>query len=184
MLYKLLGECGTPYNGGTGTWSQPIGKAPGEWMPEISPVVACRSGYHLCRAEYLLDWAAPELYIAEGRGETVEETNKIVFAEARLLSRVNAWNDQTLRLFACDCAERALKHWDNPDPRSVDVILVSRRFANGEASDDELVAARAAARDAARDAARAAAWAAAWAAARAAEQRWQLARIRHYLHKR
>lgn len=76
---------------------------------------------------------------------------------------------RTLRLFACDCAERALqrerKHGREPDRRSWDAVAVSRRYAMGKATNRELTAARAAARNAARYAA----WAAsdaAWYAAR------------------
>ena len=77
--------------------------------------------------------------------------------------------DRDLRLFAVWCVREALKLVD-PDPRSVEACNVAERFANGNATDEELAAAwaaawdatRAAARAAARDAARAAAWAAAW----------------------
>jgi hypothetical protein len=76
--------------------------------------------------------------------------------------------EKELRLLACDFAENALKLIKNPDQRSLNAIAVSRRFANGEATCEELAAAW----DAAWDAARAAAWDAArdaaWAAARAA----------------
>jgi len=90
---------------------------------------------------------------------------------------------KTLRLFAVWCAREALKLLDNPDKRSVDACDVSERFANGQATRDELYAADAAARASARaaawdaaGAAAGAAWAAAgdsagaaaWAAARAA----------------
>jgi hypothetical protein len=75
--------------------------------------------------------------------------------------------DKPARLFACDCAQR-VAHL-NPDPRVQSCIDTARRFANGDATEQELAAARVAARaaavDAAVDAARAAAWAAAWAAA-------------------
>jgi hypothetical protein len=91
-----------------------------------------------------------------------------------------------LRLLACDFAERALKREQKagrePDARSWAAIKVSRRFADGKATAEELAAARAAG-DAAGDAAGAAARAAAWAAeaaagdaAGAAESRWQLNR--------
>ena len=101
----------------------------------------------------------------------------------------------TLRLFAVWCARQALALIDNPDPRSVAAVDMAERFANGEATSEELAAAwaaawdasvaasaaasyaanaaardaaRAAAEDAARAAAEAAAEAAAWAAAWAA----------------
>jgi len=74
-----------------------------------------------------------------------------------------------LRLFACDVADEALKLIDNPDPRSIEAIRVSRLYAVGEATLEQLKAAyaAAAARAASAYAARAAARAAA-AAARAA----------------
>jgi len=80
---------------------------------------------------------------------------------------VSQWiDDRTLRLFAVWCARQALKLVDNPDPRSLAACDVAERYANGEATQAELTAARDAAWDAARDAAWDAAWAAAWATAR------------------
>jgi hypothetical protein len=70
------------------------------------------------------------------------------------------------RHFAVDCAE-SVRHLMT-DARSTAALDVARRHANGEATDNELSAARDAAWDAAWDAARAAAWDAAWDAARAA----------------
>ena len=120
----------------------------------------------------------------------------------------NGRGDKLVRLFACDCAERALPIFEKASPndtRPRDCIAVARRFANGEATDQERAAARdaawAAAGDAAWDAAgaaaRAAAWAAAWDAARAAaraaawdaaraaawaaEIQWQTTRLRELL---
>ena len=86
-------------------------------------------------------------------------------------------DSRTLLLFAVWCARQALSQVDNPDPRSIAACDVAERFANGNATRDELdaaweaawaaawAAARDAAWDAARDAARAAAWEAAWSAA-------------------
>ena len=63
------------------------------------------------------------------------------------------------RLFAVWCARR-VQHLMT-DPRSVAALDVAERYAKGEATNDDLAAAR----DAARGAARAAAWGAAWGAA-------------------
>ena len=112
-----------------------------------------------------------------------DETLTVIDAVAKYRSTVPAkdiiWvlcrneflTDKDLRLFAVWCAREALKLDANPDERSVNACNVAERFANGEATSEELAAARTAARAAARDAARATAWAAAWdawAASRAA----------------
>ena len=93
--------------------------------------------------------------------------------------------DKEIRLFAVWCA-RQVQHLMT-DKRSLDALDVAERYANGEATQDELVAAGdaawVAARDAASDAARSAAWSAArdaaWearSAARAAA--WKAARAK------
>jgi hypothetical protein len=78
--------------------------------------------------------------------------------------------DREIRIMACDFAESVV-HLANDD-RSVNAIAVSRKYANGEATLEELDAAshaaRAAASDAASDAAKVAAWAACDAAGVAA----------------
>ena len=71
-------------------------------------------------------------------------------------------SDRVLREHACWCARRALALVPDPDPRRLKAVEVAERFALGEATRDELAAARDAAWAAAWDAA----WAAAWAAAR------------------
>ena len=65
-------------------------------------------------------------------------------------------SDRDMRLFAVWCAREALKLVDSPDPRSIEACNVAERFANGEATSEELGVAYAAA------------WAAAWAATDAA----------------
>jgi hypothetical protein len=97
-------------------------------------------------------------------------------------------SDRLMRLFACDCAERALirerEAGVEPDERSWNAVAVARWYAVGEATDEELEAASDAAWDApwsdalssASDAAREAAgwvaydaaWRAAWTSAWAA----------------
>jgi hypothetical protein len=56
---------------------------------------------------------------------------------------------KTLRLFAVWCAREALKLIKNPDARSVEACNVAERYANGEATDEELSAAYSAAYSAA-----------------------------------
>jgi len=71
------------------------------------------------------------------------------------------WNDRTKRLFACDVAEHVEQFYTSEGGwKPADTINVARRFANGDAEQDELATAEAAAWDAARVAARDAAYAA------------------------
>ena len=80
-------------------------------------------------------------------------------------------HDRELRLFACDCAEMVLPLYEkeyHDDDRPFKAIDVARRYANGDADDEELAAAWAEAGAEAGAAAWAAAWAAVWYAAWAA----------------
>ena len=188
-LYKVLGVDGKPHHGGSGRWHLPTQHKSGKWkaaawMPAIKgDLEPCANGYHLCRKDDLLGWLGPVIHIAEYDGELVEAGDKVVVRRVRLISTITTWNDRTARLFAADCAERALKkYWtDKSDERPMKAVQAARDFANGKIA----AAARDAARDAAWDAARAAAGDAAMAAARAAawdaERKWQTGRLFKYL---
>ena len=166
--YKVLGTDREACHGGHGRWAQRK-----RWMPRIEHVEPCVSGYHLCRDEkQLLQWIGPAIWVAEYEGDVVDGGNKIVVSRARLIDRVDAWNEHSARLFACDCAERVVHlHFD---PRMQAAIKAARLYANGQIGRDELNAAW----NAAGAAARTAAGAAARTAARAAEREWQATRLR------
>ena len=150
-LLKVLGENGEACHGGNGTWFLPNGK-PGKWMPKIENPKPCVRGYHLVTARQALEgsWLGPRIFVAEARGKRVDDGNKSVHEQARLLYEVKQWNERTARLFACLCAERALpiyeKHERSKAPRRA--IEVARLFA-GAVSDSERSAAGSAARSAA-----------------------------------
>ena len=55
-----------------------------------------------------------------------------------LLCHEEFLSDKDLRLFAVWCAREALKLVENPDIRSTEACNVAERFANGEATDEEL----------------------------------------------
>lgn len=133
------------------------------------------AGYRLNDRQYGVLRTA--IFVAEYDGEPVVAKDKIVVRRARLVSRVETWNDRTARLFAADCADRALrraaKRGLTVDGRSKAAVKAARDFANGKISAEELAAAWAAARAAARDAARDAAW--------DAERNWQIKRLHEYI---
>ena len=150
----------------------------GEWTPSETPVI-CESGWHGMEAKDVLEHFSEGLVLweVEVRGERVDGDDKFTTESMRLVREIGGIDDKSLRLFACDVAQSVLhifeeKYPDDLRPRQA--IEVARRFANGDATQEELYAARSAAwaawdaEWAARDAwyARAAAWYAAWAAAR------------------
>ena len=126
--------------------------------------------------------------LLNGLGKTKADAEPLPFAtivkingldDSLWCCRVEPQYAKEWRLFAVTCARR-VQHI-NTDPRVKNTIDAAERYANGQATNEELRAARAAACAAARAAARAAAgdaaWAAAWAAAgdAAGEAAWAAA---------
>ena len=163
---------------------------PGPWLPAVKTLDMCASGWHCADEDRIIQWLQANIYEVEIRGKVLEDDDheKVCAQEMRLLRKCEGWNERTARLFACDCAERVLpifekEYPDNKRPRNA--IEVARKFANGDATQEELAAARAAAWAAGGAAGGAAAWTAARAAAGAAagyaardaagaaEQKWQ-----------
>jgi hypothetical protein len=180
-FYKVLNEDGTCYHGGQGAWPLPTQNedgtwTPGEWMPALEgELVPCEHGYHVVGLEQLLSWIGPAVFEVEvADSERLQEDDKwVVRGPCRLVRRLPI-GDREWRLFACDCAEQVL-YLCGDDQRPARAIAVARRYANGDATQDELAAAWDAALDAAwdaRDAAR---------AARDAVRSWQIARLQEYL---
>jgi len=189
--YKYLNSDGwTPQ--GYGQYDLPADGKPGKWHSVKGALVPCGNGLHVMRPQDLLEWYGEQLWQIEVKGPVIESGTKCVVRKMRLVRQV--MSDRKWRLFACDCAARALSFSGGEiDQRSIDAIRVARAYARGQATEKQLAAAWEAASDAALDAAsdaaldaaRAAAWAAAWDAASDAawdaERQWQIARIAKYL---
>ena len=153
------------------------------WTARRPDPVVCLRGWHACRWEDAVRHIAAELWVCELDGKIVTGQDKVAAERLRLVERVTAINDRTLRLFAADCAESVLHLFEAVRPnddRPRLAIVAARAYANGEITDaardaawgaawDAARGARAAAREAAGEAARAAAGEAAdaaWTAAR------------------
>jgi hypothetical protein len=154
------------------------------------PVVLCGSGLHACpRALDALKYApsgAPsgtiQVRLVLLSGIVLADDDKAAASERHILASADCTRE--LHEFALWCAESV--RYLMVDSRSTTALTVKRSWLDGQATDDELAAARAAAWAAARAAAEAAAWAAArdageaaawdaaeaaaWAAARAAAE--------------
>jgi hypothetical protein len=173
-LFKVLKFDGSPHHGGEGRWNLPSGDEPGEWMPSISPLVPCESGYHVCRLEQLIVWLGPAIWTVEIRGDRIEQADKMVAAQARLLA-CTAWDVGRARSFAFDCAEHGLAIFERQmpgDSRPRRALEAGHRFLAGALDAGKTDEAARAAGAAARAAAHGPGWApaagAAWAAAHAA----------------
>lgn len=169
-LYKITRADGSPCHGGRGRWDLPTAEAPGNWRTEKGPLQLCSAGtLHLCRVEDFLAWAKVDAVVweAETAGETRLGTDKVGALRARLVRKVGVLTHRLLVEWACDCADRGLSRIENPDPRSVAAVHVTRKWLAGSATIKEVykAAAAAAAANAAHDAANAAYAAAAAAAA-------------------
>ena len=151
-----------PYSDFDFTPYLPTDDQPGPWLPEVERLKFCESGYHACTREQLLYWLDSEMWEVEYKNDPEHGNDKVNGSCIRFVRRVDEWNDKNARLFAVWCAREALALFDSPDPLSIAAVDVAERYANGEATIEELAAARAAAWAAAWAAARAAAWAAAW----------------------
>ena len=170
--YKVLRD-GHSCVGSEMDWTKylPVDGQPGKWTRKIGgELELCKKGYHLTDESHLIDWiCGNQLFEAEADGEVLQGDNKVCCRRVRLLRQVDGWNDRTLRLFAVWCARESLKLVKEPDPRSIYACDVAEKYANGQATKEELDAASYAAWDAAMDAAwdaaRDAAWDAAWDAA-------------------
>ena len=131
-----------------------------------TPIILCSSGMHSSRLVYDALRYAQGSYLSRVAlwGDVVEDTDKLAARHREVLWAADVSSE--LRLWGCWCVRQV---WHLlTDERSRRAVEVAEAFARGEATREQLDAARAAARAAAWAAAGAAARAAAWAAARAA----------------
>lgn len=109
----------------------------------------CEAGYHHSPTPFDgLEYApGPVLCQVEVSWPIEVDETKGVSRTRRLIAHRDT--SQELRLYACDCAERALQREHNagqePDVRSWQAVEVARRFAMDEAIQEELETARTAA---------------------------------------
>ena len=146
----------------------------GQTLKAKGEIVLCENGMHAStRLIDALKYApGPIICRVDVRGEIVRGDNKIAGRERTVEWMIGG--EGLLHRFACRVAENALRRAGVTDERCWNAINTKLKWLRGEATDQELTAARSAAWAAARAAASDAAWAAARAAARAAA--WDAAR--------
>jgi hypothetical protein len=150
-------------------------KRVGVWTPNKTPVL-CSSGWHLATHQGIGEHArsGAVLWIAEGRGESSDQDDKIAFTSARLVSEVGTLTHETSVLWAAACAKRVLTIYEDKypgDKRPREAIAAAVKWAKNPTEKNRAAyanAANAAANDANAAAANAAAANAAYAAYAAA----------------
>jgi hypothetical protein len=141
MLYKVLDTDGSCFHGGLGFWPLPE-KRPdgswesGEWLQVKGRLSPCENGLHLCANKLqLLDFIGPAIYEAEYEGECLDLETKLVTRKARLIRKIETWDELTARSFGCDCAEQVLPYFERLRPRDLrprHAVDITRRFIRGE----------------------------------------------------
>src|SRR3990167_9810151 len=95
LAYKIL-DHGKSY--GDTVWGRPSGKRPGKWMPAITgKLVPRENAYHVLETPAdVLAWLdrGNELWICEWRGESERDSDKRAVSQARLVRRVEVWNER------------------------------------------------------------------------------------------
>ena len=103
IAYKFLRPDGTSVFTDF-SWPLPNG-GPGPWIE--ANVEPCRSGIHACRPEHLPLWAGQILYEVELDGEIADDRTKLTAGRARLIRRIDAWEEEVRDRYTRMCADRA-----------------------------------------------------------------------------
>lgn len=150
--YTVLDAARRPCHGGAQL------PEPGIWREIRSYAPECL--IWLCRREDIVRWLGPTIWEVEAEEADVHgDQNKVFCRRARLVRRIDTWDERTARLFAADCAERVLH-------------IYEARYPDDGRPRDAIAAARAGA-----DVTEAAE--AAWDAARSASAEWAASRRRY-----
>lgn len=103
--YKVLRDGRSEFTGWQ--WPLPSPEQPGEWVHASGPIALCVNGIHAATAEQLPHWLGTDIWEIELGGNVVREEAALVASQARLLRRVEAWDETTRRRFAEMCLHRA-----------------------------------------------------------------------------
>lgn len=87
-------------------WPAPGADGPGRWVDAAGGVALCRTAVHGCRVEHLPWWIHQELWEAEFAEPTEVRGHKLLGPRARLVRRIERWDDEAARAFSRACARR------------------------------------------------------------------------------
>jgi hypothetical protein len=114
------------------TWPTPSGGHPGAWVEEEGPLELCARGLHVCRTIDLAHWLHDELWELEVDGEPLAGVDCLVFRRARLLRRIDAWQEGAA-MFTEASVEHARTRAASNSHDTVRGLLADAQWAAGEA---------------------------------------------------
>jgi hypothetical protein len=103
--YKVLRDGRSEFTGWQ--WPLPDADQPGAWLHAAGPIALCVNGIHASTPEQMPHWLGAELWEIELGGEILEDEAALVASQARLLRKVDAWDEPMRGRFAEMCLERA-----------------------------------------------------------------------------
>lgn len=116
LLFKSMFRGQAPMDGFAGvTWILPTKDGPGPWMPEVSPLVPFKAGYHLHSPRDLIDHhlgGGVRVWLAEGIGASLDRGpgRTFVVRESARLVRELDWSFRTRLKVALATAREALTY--------------------------------------------------------------------------
>lgn len=103
--YKVLSGGRSSFTGSP--WPLPAGDSPGAWVHAERPLGLCRSGIHACTGDQLPQWLGVEIWEVELEGEVLREEAAIVAERARLIRKIDTWDERAHVRFAQACLAHA-----------------------------------------------------------------------------
>jgi hypothetical protein len=104
--YKFLARGAKgPFSGFA--WPCPREGAAGAWVQTEGSLLLCRNGVHVCRAQDLAHWLHDELWETERDGDELPGLDCVVVRRARLVRRIEAWDEDGGARFGEACIAHA-----------------------------------------------------------------------------
>lgn len=103
--YKVLRDGQSEFTGWR--WPLPEHGRPGQWVSATGPIALCINGVHASTVDQLPQWLGSEIWEAELDGDVLRTEPALVAERARLVRRVQEWDDAAQLAFCQDCARRA-----------------------------------------------------------------------------
>ena len=109
-------------------WPVPPEGRPGAWVEADGALEQCSRGVHVCRTSDLAHWIHDELWELETSGDEIEGLDCVVVQRARLVRRVDGWEEDGRQRFAGACVDHATARLGETVDNAVLRLLEDARF--------------------------------------------------------